>query len=109
MNTDPHHARELRVRFAANLREQRQILGLSQEALADLAGLHRTYVSQVERTVTNVSLDNVHKLALALGIDAHVLFLPMAKGTVGKTGEVKQVAAKVAKPPAAAKKTGGGR
>jgi transcriptional regulator with XRE-family HTH domain len=109
MNTDPHQARELRIRFAANLREQRQILGLSQEALADLAGLHRTYVSQVERTVTNVSLDNVHKLALALEIDAHVLFLPMAQGMVGKAGELKQAAAKVAKSAAVAKKTGGGR
>jgi len=109
MNTDPHQARELRIRFAANLREQRQKLGLSQEALADLAGLHRTYVSQVERTVTNVSMDNVHKLALALGIDAHVLFLPMADGVAGKRGELKQAATKVAKPGMMAKKTGGGR
>lgn len=74
MTTDPKPARELRIRFAANLREQRQKLGLSQEALADLAGLHRTYVSQVERTVTNVSIDNVEKLARALGVDVQALF-----------------------------------
>jgi len=74
MTTDPKPARELRIRFAANLREQRQKLGLSQEALADLAGLHRTYVSQVERTVTNVSIDNVEKLARALGVEADKLF-----------------------------------
>jgi transcriptional regulator with XRE-family HTH domain len=109
MNTDPHQARELRIRFAANLREQRQILRLSQEALADLAGLHRTYVSQVERTVTNVSLDNVYKLALALGIDAHVLFLPPAEGVSGKPGELSQATAKIIKPATAARKTSGGR
>ena len=76
MTTDPKPVRELRIRFAANLREQRQKLGLSQEALADLAGLHRTYVSQVERTVTNVSIDNVEKLAKALGVDVQALFAP---------------------------------
>lgn len=41
---------------------------ISQEALADRAGLHRTYISQVERELTNVSLDNIVLLAEALGV-----------------------------------------
>ena len=58
-----------RVRLATNLRELRQAKGVSQEALGELAGLHRTYVSQVERAVNNVSLDNLDRLATALEVD----------------------------------------
>lgn len=58
-------AREL---LARNLRLLRAREGLSQEALADLVGLHRTYVGSVERSERNVSLDNVEKLAVALKI-----------------------------------------
>jgi len=59
--------KSLRVRFAENMKRERLRQGLSQEKLAELAGLHRTYVSQVERGVTSISLDNVEKLATALG------------------------------------------
>ncbi len=57
-----------RGRFAVNLREVRTNKGLSQEKLAELAGLHRTYVSQVERSVVSISLDNIEKLAAALDV-----------------------------------------
>jgi len=59
----------LRERLAQNLREARVAKGTSQERLAEMAGFHRTYVSHVERAVTNVSLDNLERLAAALGVD----------------------------------------
>jgi transcriptional regulator with XRE-family HTH domain len=55
--------------FAKRMRQIRQVKGLSQEALADLAGLHRTYVGSVERSERNVSIDNMERLARALEVD----------------------------------------
>ena len=53
--------------FAENLRKYRNRLHLSQEDLADLAQLHRTYVGSVERAERNISIDNMERLANALG------------------------------------------
>ena len=58
-----------RAVFAKRLRQIRLSKGLSQEALADLAGLHRTYVGSVERGERNVSIDNMERLAKALEVD----------------------------------------
>jgi transcriptional regulator with XRE-family HTH domain len=54
--------------LARNLRLIRGRMGISQEALADMAGLHRTYVGSVERGQRNISIDNIEKLADALGV-----------------------------------------
>ncbi|WP_301817924.1 helix-turn-helix domain-containing protein [Neisseria maigaei] len=58
-----------RLRFAYNLKQVRHTKNLSQEELADLSNLHRTYVSAVERGVKNISIDNMEKLAKALDLD----------------------------------------
>ncbi len=57
-----------RQQFASNLKEQRLARGLSQEDLADLCGLHRTYVGSVERGERNISIDNMERLAISLDV-----------------------------------------
>jgi len=63
----------LRTRFAKNMRTLRDEQGLSQEALASLSGVHRTFVSMVERGVRNITIDNVERLAQALRVSEEVL------------------------------------
>ena len=58
----------LRKVLAENLRRYRANRGLSQESLADEAGLHRTFVGAVERSERNISLDNIEKLAGRAGV-----------------------------------------
>jgi transcriptional regulator with XRE-family HTH domain len=66
----------LRGVAAANIRRTRLALGLSQEALAHEAGLHRTFIGHVERGETNLSIDNLERLADALDIPASELQVP---------------------------------
>jgi len=61
-----HNARKI---FARNLKELRAKADLSQEELADLAGLHRTYIGSVEHGERNISIDNMERLASALTVD----------------------------------------
>ncbi|WP_233118903.1 helix-turn-helix domain-containing protein [Aggregatibacter actinomycetemcomitans] len=58
-----------RLLFAYNLKQQRHKKSLSQEELAELSDLHRTYISAVERGVKNISIDNMERLANALNMD----------------------------------------
>jgi transcriptional regulator with XRE-family HTH domain len=59
---------ELRHHFAGAIRALRLERGWSQEDLAERAGLHRTYISAIERAERNVSIDNIEKLGRAVGI-----------------------------------------
>lgn len=59
---------ELREIFAANIKRLRKERGMSQEDLAFESGLHRTYISGIERGIRNVSLDNIGTLAAALRV-----------------------------------------
>lgn len=64
----------VRQAFGTRVRSLRLSRGLSQEDLAEQAGLHRTYISSLERGLRNVSLDNIHALAVALQVaDADLL------------------------------------
>ncbi len=60
-------------RVGANLRRAREHLGISQEELADRAGLHRTYVSGVERGVRNPTVTVLEKIAKALKVKSSTL------------------------------------
>lgn len=61
--------------FAANVRRYRVEAGMSQKEFADLTGLHRTYISALERERRSIALDNVEKIASALNVEAHLLFV----------------------------------
>lgn len=59
---------DIKKRFGQKVRQARKEQNLSQEELAFRAGLHRTYISDVERGYRNVSLENIEKIAIALKI-----------------------------------------
>ena len=58
----------LRRVVAENVRRLRRTRGYSQESFADACGLHRTYVGAIERGERNVSIDNIERIAAALGV-----------------------------------------
>lgn len=64
-----------RENLARNLRALRAARGLSQEALADAAGIDRTYVSALERRKYSISIDRLDQLASPLGVEPHVLIM----------------------------------
>ncbi len=64
---------DIRGRLARNVKRKREDLGWSQEELADEAGLHRTYISGIERKVRNPTIEIVERLAKALKVTASAL------------------------------------
>jgi transcriptional regulator with XRE-family HTH domain len=67
------------AKFAGHLRELREARSISQTRLAELAGLNRNYVGDVERGQRNVCFDNILKLADALDVPPSELFRPFDK------------------------------
>ena len=61
--------------FGANVKKYRSKIGLSQEALAEKSGLHRTYISAGERCRRSISLDNIQRIADALEVETHRLVM----------------------------------
>ena len=61
--------------FAQNMRKYRLEKHLSQEALAEKAGLHRTYISAIECGRRSIALENVQRIADALEVDTLILFI----------------------------------
>lgn len=64
----PPKAPTARQIFASNLRRLRLLRGISQEQLAEMSDVHRTYVGSVERGERNVSIDNMERFAIALDV-----------------------------------------
>ncbi len=73
----------LRATFAANLRRARQAAGVSQEELANLAGVDRTYVSSLERSVYAASVDVIERIADALEVEPSDLLVPQRRSRTG--------------------------
>ncbi|MEE3624098.1 helix-turn-helix transcriptional regulator [Nitrospirillum sp. BR 11752] len=67
---------DLRTILAENLRRLRKDKGLSQEELAGLSEVDRTYISLIERKRNSISLDKLEQIATALNVDAYLLIKP---------------------------------
>lgn len=61
--------------FGSNLRKYKLKNGLSQEKLAEKCGLHRTYISDIERFQRSISLENIQRIADALNIEVYKMFI----------------------------------
>lgn len=70
---------KIRVAYGKAVRTIRQDKKISQEELADLCGLHRTYISDIELGKRNVSLENIDKIAYALQMKKSEIFVEVEK------------------------------
>ncbi len=71
---------EILIKYGQVVRKIRLEKGISQEMLADLSGLHRTYMSDVELGKRNVSLENIDRIANALGVSISEIFKQIESG-----------------------------
>ncbi len=60
--------KDILIKFGLKVREERLKKKLSQEAFADIAGVHRTYIGMIERAEKNITLENIQKISKALGL-----------------------------------------
>lgn len=61
------------MKFAHNVRKFRLARGVSQEGLAEAAGVHRTYIGMIERAEKNITLYNIERIAIALDVEPATL------------------------------------
>ena len=59
--------------FGSNVKRYRQVIGLSQESFAEKCGMHRTYISAIECFRRSISLENIQRIADALGVEPYQL------------------------------------
>jgi transcriptional regulator with XRE-family HTH domain len=64
------------ILFGHNVQKQRKAQEISQEKLADIAGVHRTYIGMIERAEKNITLCNMEKIANALKVEIKDLLMP---------------------------------
>jgi transcriptional regulator with XRE-family HTH domain len=64
----------IKLKFGCTIKKLRKEKGISQEKLAELSDLHRTYIGSLEMGKRNVSLENINKLAIALDCKISELF-----------------------------------
>jgi len=64
----------INILFGKRVKECRTNLGISQEELGYMTGLHRTYIGHIERAEKNITLKNIEKIAKSLNIDIKDLF-----------------------------------
>ncbi|MEQ1829929.1 MAG: helix-turn-helix transcriptional regulator [Pirellula sp.] len=69
----------IQERLAATIRARRKEIGMSQEAMAAAAGVHRTYASSIERGQVTISIDVAERVAAALELSLSELFLKMER------------------------------
>lgn len=67
--------------FGTNVKHYRQQTDLSQEAFAEKCGMHRTYISAIECFRRSISLENIQRIADALGVEAYRLLLENQEDT----------------------------
>ena len=72
----------LRLVVARNIRRIRLDAALSQEQLGGICNLHRTYISEIERGLRNVSIDNIERIAGALRVAPHELLIHVPDNSV---------------------------
>ncbi len=70
---------EIQVAFGHAIRKFRSEKHISQETFADMCGLHRTYISDIERGMRNVSIENIEKMAHALDLNISDIFIEAEK------------------------------
>lgn len=66
-SVDPRDIPAIRKKFATNFRQARKAAGLTQTGVSELAGFAQPYISEVERGLSNISLDSMDKLAKVVG------------------------------------------